>query len=158
MLLRLDDSKFCFSRWHQVVMWNVIRGQMFLEGHRFLQNLKEKERRRKHLQIEWLFFCFSTKSQIFVVYLGFPGTWVALLFCCGLSSTVCTICSISTTAVHSQSKRGINSCLVQKCNHTVIFKELAVLQVPWVLRISQTDNPTSFSFTNRITCKHAIKR
>lgn len=161
MLLRMDDSKFCFSRRHQVVMWNVIRGQMFLECQRFLQNLKENEKKKKTSSNWMIILLLLHQKSDFCGVSGHP--WhLGRVFCFALacpalwSCTVCTICTISSTDVHSSSKRGIKPCLVQKCNH--ILKELAMVQVPWVLHSSQTDNPTSFCFTDRSTCKHTVKR
>lgn len=102
-----------------VMLCNVMMDQMFLDGHGFVQNSKEKEGDRKRLCIEWLCLCFSIKSQFFRVYLSILGTLRVLL---GLmiKSRMCMSAPLAPFEVCSWAKTGINSCLVQKCNCTVI--------------------------------------
>lgn len=149
-----------------VMLLNVITGQLFLGGHRFVPNARGKEGSRKHLCIEWLFLSFSIKKSVFQGISGHPLHLGRILCFAWADNKIhdvqaCTtfiICIISITEANSWSKTGINSCLVQNCNHTVMFQELTVVQVSWILQISQTGNPTSPSSTSRSNCKHAIKR
>ena len=80
-----------------VMLCNVMVDQMFLDGHGFVQNSKEKEGDdRKCLCIERLFLCFSIKSQFFRVSLSILGTLRVLLDDKVRDVQVCTTCTICT--------------------------------------------------------------